>query len=423
MKPRLGIMHYSYPPVVGGVETVIKQQAHLFADHGFSVTLVMGEGATDRQDIKITLIPQMKSLRNINTTLYQQILDQKDYPPGFDELSKEIYGMLESSLKDLDIIIIHDMLTLKFNVAFNMAMRQYISVHHEKKYIAWTQDISLDEDSKRFVFVNDKLDQLLYTPVPGVYYIAVSNYLKNSLEQLIGFPKDLARVIPNAIPIAEYLNLQPITKSIIERRGLLDADPLIFIPSKMMPHKNIDICIKVLSELKPTYPNAKIVISARAFHHNSDNDYIWKIDSMIHELGLDKDVIIVQDELNPGANDYEVLKDLYKICDVVFFLSSYENFGLPILESGITRAPIICNDLQVFHELSAANIYFTNISRPPHEVAKFVDEVINSQKTGNLFREIKRRHGLETVFKNQMLPFIERISTPSISSPSAPASS
>lgn len=415
-------MHYSYPPVVGGVETVIKQQAHLFADHGFPVTLVMGEGATDRQDIKITLIPQMKSLRNINTTLYQQILDQKDYPPGFSELSREIYLLLETSLKDLDIIIIHDMLTLKFNVAFNQAMRQYISVHHEKKYIAWTHDISLDEDSKRFVFVNDKLDQLIYTPVPGVYYIAISNFLKNSLEQLIGFPKDLARVIPNAIPIAQYLNLQPITKNIIERRGLLEADPLIFIPSKMMPHKNIDIAIKILSEIKKTKPSAKIVISARAFHHNSDNDYIWKIDSMIHELGLDKDVIIIQDELNPGANDYEVLKDLYKICDVVFFLSSYENFGLPIIESGITRTPIICNDLEVFHELSANDIYFTNISRPPHEIAEFVNEVLNSQKTGNLFREIKRRHGLETVFKNQILPLIEHIAALNIPSSSAPVS-
>jgi glycosyltransferase involved in cell wall biosynthesis len=177
----------------------------------------------------------------------------------------------------------------------------------------------------------------------------------------------------------------------------------------MMPHKNIDIAVKVVSELKKTYPNPKLIITARGFHHNKDPEYLWKIDSMIHEQELDKNIMIIQDELTSGTNDLLVLKDFYKLCDAVFYFSSYENFGLPILEAGLSKNVIICSDLQVFKEISPQNIFSTNISRPPYEIAAFVNEVLESQKSNNLFRTVKSKYSLEAVFDSQILPFISQI--------------
>lgn len=408
-KPRIGILHYSYPPIIGGVETLIRQQAHKFADYGFPVTVLVGEGFSHRQDIKLVEIPEFKSLRNINPTMYQQLLDQKDFPDGFMEFANQIYAQLDANLPNLDVIIVHDMLTLKFNIAFNFAFRRYVLAHPEKKYIAWTSDISLDEDRRRAVFINDKVEELIYKPFPNVYYVGISQFLKNSLVEVIGFPKDSIYVIPNAIPIQEFLGLTPETKRLAAKHRILEADPIIFLPTKMMPHKNIDIAVKIVSELKKIYPNPKLVITARGFHHNKDFEYLWKIDSMIHELELDKNVLIIQDELAPGANDLEVLKDFYKISDVVLYLSSYENFGMPILEAGLSKNIIICSDLPVFHEISSQNIYTTNISRPAIEVAGFINEVLKSHKTNNLFRIIKARFNLDVVFESQILPFLNQI--------------
>jgi len=409
IKPKIGILHYSYPPIIGGVETMIRQQAHQFSDRGFPVTVLVGEGVSHRPEIKLFEIPELKSLRNINPTIYQQILDQKDFPPGFIELSDQIYKQLEAYLPTLDVIIVHDMLTLKFNIAFNFAFRRFVEAYPQKKYIAWTSDVSLDEDRERAVFINDKVEELIYKPFPNVYYVAISQFMKNSLVETIGFPKDSIYVIPNAIPLMEFLDLQPETRRLVQKHHVFEADPVFFIPGKMMPHKNIDIAVKVVSELKKTYSNPKLVISARAFHHNKDFEYLWKIDSMIHELELDKNVLIIQDELTPGANDLAVLKDFYKICDVVFYLSSYENFGLPILEAGLSKNIIICSDLQVFKEISPQNIFTANISRPPYEIAAYVKEVLESQRTNNLFRTIKSKYSLEAVFDTHILPFLSQI--------------
>ena len=42
---KIGLMHYTVPPVVGGVETVLGSHAALFRAAGHSVTIYAGEGA------------------------------------------------------------------------------------------------------------------------------------------------------------------------------------------------------------------------------------------------------------------------------------------------------------------------------------------------------------------------------------------
>lgn len=414
MKPRIGIIHYSYPPIIGGVETIVRQQAHLFSDHMFPVTVLVGDGVSDRREINLIEISEIKSLRNINNQLYQQILDEKEFPPDFFELSEAIYKKLGEYLKELDLIVIHNMLTLKFNLPFNYAFKRFVEANPHKKYIAWTHDVTLDQGTKKHVFINDQIENLVYKPFPQVYYVAISQFLKKTLEDLVGFSKNSIHVIPNALPIKEFLNLHDQTIRLITNHKLLDADPLIFLPGKMMSHKNIDVAVKILSELKKVYSFPKLVISARAFHHNNNNEYVSRIYKMINELGLEQNVMNVQDELKEAAiGDFEVVKDLYKICDIVFFLSSYENFGLPILEAGITKTPIICNDLEVFHEISKENVYFISISRPPEEIAEYVIEVLKQQKTANLFKEIKQKYSLETVFQKQILPLVNKLTNQS----------
>lgn len=411
MKPRIGIIHYSYPPIIGGVETIVRQQAHKFSDSGYHVTLMMGEGFTSRKDIEFVEIPEFKSLRNINPELYQKILDEKEFPPDFFELSNRIYSELERLLPGIDIVIVHNMLTFKFNLAFNFAFRKYIQANPNKKIIAWTHDVSLDPERKRAVFINSEIEELIYKPIPNVVYVGISNFLKKTLVDLIGFPNDVIQVIPNAIPIQEFLDLNPTTKKIIDKYDLLSVDPLIFMPGKMMVHKNVDLAVKIVSELKKMYPEVKLALSARTFHHNKNNEYVKKIYDMIHGLGLDENVLIIQDELgDTEASDFDVIKDLYKISDIVFFFSSYENFGLPILEAGITKNLIICSDLEVFHEISSENIHHIDITNSSVDIAKSINYALNEHKTERLFREIKRKYSLDVIFDNQILPLIHKIS-------------
>lgn len=60
-----------------------------------------------------------------------------------------------------------------------------------------------------------------------------------------------------------------------------------------------------------------------------------------------------------GVNDTE-LEYIYNNADALIQASSGEGFGLPLIEAGHYNVPILCSDIEVFHEVAGENaIYFT----------------------------------------------------------------
>ena len=48
--------------------------------------------------------------------------------------------------------------------------------------------------------------------------------------------------------------------------------------------------------------------------------------------------------------------EIYRGCQAMLLLSSYEGFGLPIIEAQSLGLPVVCSDLPVFHEIGGAGV-------------------------------------------------------------------
>ena len=72
--------------------------------------------------------------------------------------------------------------------------------------------------------------------------------------------------------------------------------------------------------------------------------------------------------LNTNSFNYEnrfdistnELVKLYKTCDLITFPSSYEGFGMPIIEANAAQIPIIAGDIEILHEIGNNAAYFVN---------------------------------------------------------------
>ena len=55
--PLIGILHYTCPPIVGGVELIMAQHARLLRAAGHGVRVLAGRGGRFRRDLRVELIP------------------------------------------------------------------------------------------------------------------------------------------------------------------------------------------------------------------------------------------------------------------------------------------------------------------------------------------------------------------------------
>ena len=99
-----------------------------------------------------------------------------------------------------------------------------------------------------------------------------------------------------------------------------------------------------------------------------------------------------------GLSDVEV-RCAYKLCSLFVFPSSYEGFGIPILEAMAAGCPMVLSDIPVFCEITQSRgVYFSHDDTEAMALA--IDKVLAS----NSERERQLKHGYERVqefnFKN-----------------------
>jgi len=408
-KPIIGLLHYSYPPVVGGVEKIVFDHAQYFAKYGFKTHVFAGDGDNDNPNIQLHIVPELQSLNNTNPSLLSDIFNHPTFPKELESESGIIYKKLEVALRNIDILFIHNVLTNSLNPCINIALAKYIKNNPSKKYVSWVHDIALDPMRSPYTYVNSELTNLIYKPLPGVHYIGISQFLKNTLIKDIGLKESSVTVIPNGIDLISLLNLHPLSADICSRYELIKRDVLIFLPMKIMRHKNIDLCIRVLADIKNLKKKPMMIISANNFPHGKSGLYVSEIRKTILELNLKNDVILLHNEIDEKYRtiEYKIVDDFYRLSDIVLLLSSYENFGLPLLESGITKTPILVNNLEVFGEIEAEHIYRTDIeNEDSKQIAEKVLSIVETNPQISFFRKVKYEFNFDTIFQNKILPFV-----------------
>lgn len=138
-------------------------------------------------------------------------------------------------------------------------------------------------------------------------------------------------------------------------------------------HKNIISLVRAFNIISPKYPDLKLALIGKKGN-----------DKEIYE-NLNEKIIIT------GYVDEKMIPNLYKHALMYLFPSKYEGFGIPIIEAQYTGTPLICSDIEVFHEVAGEGAEFCGFS--PEEIAEKIEYLINNPQR----REDIVKIGLENV--------------------------
>ncbi len=185
-------------------------------------------------------------------------------------------------------------------------------------------------------------------------------------------------------------------------------------PARLHPRKNIELSIEVLRAFHDKGIKAKFLLSgAYDPHERKTLNYYNKLKDLAESLQVQKHIIIFSDYVFESGEkmttDWETIRDLYQISDLLFLPSKREGFGIPLLEAGMMKLPIVCSDIDTFKLIAGENVLYFPLKDSPKEIAENVLEFLGQLRTHCMYRRVFRDYIWDNIYNNLLRPFLEKV--------------
>ncbi len=397
----IALIHYSAPPVVGGVESVLAQHARLMTQAGHAVRILAARGQPTSDHIQFIPLPLIDS-RHPRVLAAKAELDRGSVPADFAPLTAEISRALQQALSGVDVLIAHNVCSLNKNLMLTAAIARLA----RPRVILWHHDLTWTTPRYQAELHDGYPWDLLRTDW-GARHVVVSELRQRELAELLHIPLKSIAVVPNGIDPAMFFKLSPITLSLLRRIDLASRAPILLLPVRLTPRKNIELALRTLAALRGAMPEATLIVTGPLGAHNPANEtYFEKLKSLRTELNLSDAAIFLAELSNTYLPD-EVVADFYRLCDALFLPSREEGFGIPVIEAALSKMPVFCTDIAPLRALGGMEVTYFAPSDDPLHVARLIADRLQQTVAYRLAERVRRNYSWSNIYRDHIAPVLE----------------
>ncbi len=396
-RPRVVLVHYTAPSILGGVEQVMGAHATALREAGADVTIVAGRGRAPK-GVRLARIPEVDS-RNETVLRDFRSLAQGDRTKAHDALVERLVRKLRPIFARADRVVVHNVMTMHKDLALTEALVR-LARDRPGVLIAWTHDLAWSDPQYSSERHPGDPWGLIARAHPGIRYVAVSDERADQLASLAGLRREGVAVVPNGVDIAAALGLSTAGARLAERLDLYRADPLLVLPARLTRRKRIEAAIAATAALRGRGHNAMLVVTGPPGPHNAANaQYVDELNALaervegvhlLYALGL--------------KAPYRVIADLYALADALVLPSQSEGFGIPLLEAALHRLPIVCSDLPTLRALAGDAATYVPPDASGEVVADAIERTLG--QPGPRFRSRVRAMAWSRVLAERVVPLV-----------------
>ena len=403
----IAILHYSVPPIVGGVESVIGHHARLMSADRHSVRLIAARGSAMSAEIPLSYLPLADS-RHERINLIKQELDNGIVPASFASLRDELADELKKALTGVDVLIAHNVCSLNKNLALTAALHKLHQENLLPRLILWHHDLAWTTPRYQHELHEGYPWNLLKTDWGKPTHVVVSELRQDELADLMQLERDSIHIIPNGVDMDRFYKLETLTQDLLDKTHVLDASPILLLPVRITPRKNIELALWTLAALKKDFPQAALVVTGPLGPHNVNNiKYFELLTNLRKQLGLIGSVHFLA-ELYDGFLPDEVIADFYRISDALFFPSREEGFGIPLIEAAFSHLPAFCADIPPLRKLGLNDAQFFSPDEDPARVANMIANYFQTSMPARLAIRARASFRWEAIYRQHIATLLVR---------------
>ena len=404
------MLHYTGPPTVGGVEQTLAWHAHHLAAFGHGPDLIVGAGAPFEEGIPMRVLPRINS-RHPDVLAVKAELDRGIVSEAFHILADRIRQDVAEGARDLDVLVVHNAMSLHKNLALTAALWDLHSAGTWSRLIAWHHDLAWERAEYASELHSGEPWDLLRRPWPGVVQVAVSETVRRQLADLTDVRRDSILVIPPGVEPAEFGRWSQTTRDLHAALGLGRADIVLLLPSRLTRRKNIELAIAIVAALRRRSGlDVRLLVTGPPGPHNPANEaYLEELLERCRRLQVQDAIhfLYLCDPQAPHTLDETTVAELFTVADALLFTSREEGFGIPILEAGLARLPVFCTDIPAFRESGGDEVTYLGLESPAEEAAGLILESLERDARYRLRQRVLRQYSWSRLVHDRLLPLLE----------------
>ncbi len=394
---KIGLIHYTSWPVVGGVEAVLRQQATLMARAGHSVSIVCGDGKRFSDAIPTLVLTELNLTQGLVTQAQQEITS--GYPgTAYFQAVKAVKKRLQALFIEWDCTIVHNIMTMPFHLAATQVISEL--AEEGNRVLAWTHDLAANNQD--YSLPRNRVFDMIRERQHGIEYVVISETRAREFRDLTGTSADA--VVPNGLDLSAALGLTTEVSGLLA--GINSEEAILLYPTRILQRKNLGLALQILAALlEIDFPAWLFITGAPNGYNPGAKAHFAGLKQQASELGVTDRVRWVNEHF---FVDDAQLRSLYLVSDALLFTTKQEGFGLPILEAAAFRLPIFCSDIEPLRSnLPPGSIPF-DLRCSPRNISLAIAESLK-QDRGFLSRKlILQRHAARDLYRAKIEPLLQR---------------
>jgi len=359
---RIALVHYAAPPVIGGVERVLEQQAAVLIAHGHQVVVVCA---------------------NKGAKVEGAIME---YAPNF------YVKRLMSALAGCELVVVHNMFTMPFNWDASQTLAGLTREMTQTRFINWVHDM----DVTREAFTALQL---------RASHVTVSKVRQQEFCDLVGIKASQCKVVPNGLDLASTLGLGSKVASFAQKHRLAERELVLFHPTRVLARKNIELGMEVTAALRKSGVDATYVVTGAPDPHREESAaYATQLDALLAKKKIADSVFFAGKEFECSEAD---VRSLYSLSDALFFPSKKEGFGLPLLEAKLHRLPVFCSDIPIHREIMGTMAHYFSLTEKPAVIAAQLWQHLQKDPARKQRLNVLSHFAWERIYQDYLEPLLK----------------
>jgi glycosyltransferase involved in cell wall biosynthesis len=414
-KPRnVAFLHYSVPPVIGGVENVMLAHIRLLMEAGCDVAVLAGRGAREAlpPGAEYVSVPELDSQHPEILNISRE-LERGRVPSDFENMVTRIADALSPVLQPIDLLLVHNVFTKHFNLPLTAALFRLLDRGLIRRCIAWCHDLTWTSPSSRAkVFPGYPWD-LLRTRHSEITYVVVSQERQRELAGLFGCPLEEIQVIYNGVDPRELLALSDAGLALMDRLNLWESDLNLLMPVRVTQAKNIELAVHLVAALKAGGTHSRLIVTGPPDPHDPLNmEYFRSLLRLRRQVGVVHEMrFVFESGPNPAEPllvEMPIVAELLRVSDALFMPSHREGFGMPVLEAGLAGIPVFSTtQVPAANEIGGRDLVRFPPEAGADQVASLILSWMENSPVSRLRRRVRQELTWRGIFHRQILPLLD----------------